>query len=105
MSSRRLFLKAGLGGSSLIALARTVPGFLAATARASGPRRDDRVLVVVQLDGGNDGINTVAPFQDDGYAKHRKALRIPADRLLKVSDSVGLHPSMSEAAKLLDRGE
>ncbi len=105
MSSRRTFLKTALRGSSLIALAPTVPGFLAATARAAAPRRDDRILVVIQLDGGNDGINTVVPFQDEGYARYRKALRLPADRLLKVGESVGFHPGMSEAARLLERGE
>jgi uncharacterized protein (DUF1501 family) len=50
-------------------LAPTVPGFLARTARATQPQRDGRVLVVIQLDGGNDGINTVVPFADEGYAK------------------------------------
>jgi uncharacterized protein (DUF1501 family) len=98
--TRRDFLKQ----ASLIALAPTVPGFLARTARAAEPDRDGRVLVVVQLDGGNDGINTVVPFADEGYAQHRKALRLPTDRLLKVNDQVGLHPSMGEAAKLLQSG-
>src|SRR4051794_41120254 len=105
MSSRRDFLKASLRASSLVALAPAVPGFLAATARAATPGRDGRVLVVVQLDGGNDGINTVVPFRDEGYAGHRKVLRLPADKLLKVGDSIGLHPSLADAAKLLDRGE
>lgn len=105
MSSRRDFLKASLRHSSLVALAPSVPGFLAATARAAAPGRDDRVLVVVQLDGGNDGINTVVPYKDEGYARHRKALRIPAGDLLKVDGAVGLHPRMAEAAKLLERGE
>ena len=68
------------GGSSLIALSPTVPGFLARTARAAAPERDGRVLVVVQLDGGNDGINTVVPYADEGYARHRKALRLATDR-------------------------
>src|SRR5262249_11451774 len=72
MLSRRDFLR----HSSLLALAPAVPGFLARTARAAAPQRDGRVLVVIQLDGGNDGINTVVPFADDGYARHRKTLRL-----------------------------
>jgi uncharacterized protein (DUF1501 family) len=56
------------------------------------------------LGGGNDGINTVVPFKDEGYAKHRKTLRLPAGRLIKVSDTVGLHPAMSGAGKLLGQG-
>jgi uncharacterized protein (DUF1501 family) len=104
MSSRREFLKATLAGSPLIALASTVPGFLARTARAATAEKAARVLVVIQLDGGNDGINTVVPFADEGYAKHRKLLRIRADTLLKFDGNVGLHPSMRDAASLWESG-
>ncbi|SIO28314.1 Uncharacterized conserved protein, DUF1501 family [Singulisphaera sp. GP187] len=104
MPSRRDFLKAGLRGSSLIALAPTVPGFLARTARAATADRDGRVLVVIQLDGGNDGINTVVPFADDGYARHREALRLPKDQLIKINDHLGLHPALRQAGKLLETG-
>src|SRR5690349_14315941 len=96
--NRRDFLKR----SSLLALAPAVPGFLARTARAAAPQRDGRVLVVIQLDGGNDGINTVVPFADEGYAKHRKALRLAREQLVKVNDSVGLHPAMADAGQLLE---
>jgi uncharacterized protein (DUF1501 family) len=62
MFTRRDFLKT----STLLALAPTVPGFLAQTARAAKVEHDGRILVVVQLDGGNDGINTLVPFADEG---------------------------------------
>src|SRR5262249_18526942 len=101
MFSRRDFLKSALQGSTLLALAPAVPGFPAQPARAARPERDGRILVVVQLDGGNDGINTVVPLKDEGYAKHRKLLRLPEDRLLKVDAAAGLHPALGEAAKLL----
>jgi uncharacterized protein (DUF1501 family) len=100
MFSRRDFLKR----SSLLALAPTVPGFLAQTARAAAPARDGRVLVVIQLEGGNDGVNTVVPFKDEGYARHRRALRLPADRLVKVNQEIGLHPAMADAGRLLEEG-
>jgi uncharacterized protein (DUF1501 family) len=100
MLSRRDFLKT----STLLALAPTVPGFLARTARAARPERDGRLLVVIQLDGGNDGINTVVPFADEGYAKYRQALRLPKDRLVKVNATVGLHPSLGDFGKLLEAG-
>ena len=58
----------------------------------------------MQLDGGNDGINTVVPFKDDGYARYRKAIRLPEKRLIKVSGEVGLHPAMRDAGKLLESG-
>jgi uncharacterized protein (DUF1501 family) len=101
MINRRDFLRT----SSLLALAPTIPGFLAQTARAARVEHDARVLVVVQLDGGNDGINTVVPFADDGYAKHRKLLRMSKDQLIKVNDKVGLHRSLAQAGKLLQAGE
>jgi uncharacterized protein (DUF1501 family) len=72
--TRRRFLARGLANPTLIALAPTLPGFLARTAHAGGPEKDGRILVVVQLNGGNDGINTVVPFKDEGYAKYRKGL-------------------------------
>jgi uncharacterized protein (DUF1501 family) len=98
MHSRRDFLKR----ASLVALAPMVPAFLARTARAAAPDRDARVLVLIQLDGGNDGINTVVPFADEGYAKCRRALRLPREQLVKVNDSVGLHPAMTDAGQLLE---
>src|SRR5262245_49365658 len=98
MFSRRDFLRT----STLVALAPTVPVFLARTGRTAEPARDSRILVVIQLDGGNDGINTVVPFADEGYARNRTALRLPADRLHKITKEVGLHPAMGDAAKLLE---
>jgi uncharacterized protein (DUF1501 family) len=100
MLSRRDFLTS----STLLALAPAVPAFLARTARAAKPERDGRILVVIQLDGGNDGINTVVPFADEGYARYRQALRLPKDQLVKVSDTVGLHPALGDAGKLLEAG-
>src|SRR5262245_39392995 len=100
MSTRRDFLKT----AALVALTPTVPAFLARRARAARPKKDGRVLVVLQLTGGNDGINTVVPFADEGYARYRKELRLPAARLLKVNKEVGLHPSLRGAAKLLETG-
>src|ERR1051325_8900725 len=102
MFTRRDFLRTSLQTSSLVALAPTVPGFLAQTGRAAEPRRDGRVLVVIQLDGGNDGVNTVVPFGDEGYAKCRRALRLPKEQLVKVGDGIGLNPAMTEAGQLFE---
>jgi uncharacterized protein (DUF1501 family) len=101
MLSRRDYLK----HSSLLALAPTIPGFLARTARAAVPQRDGRVLVVLELNGGNDGVNTVVPFADEGYARHRKTLRLARDSLVKVNDHLGLHPSLGNFGKLLEAGQ
>ncbi len=88
----------------LISLSPAIPGFLARSARAAAPQKDGRVLVVIQLDGGNDGINTVVPYKDEGYARHRETLRLPTNRLIKIADGVGLHSAMGGAGKLLESG-
>lgn len=87
MLHRREFLKR----SSLLSLTPTVPEFVSQAAAAAEPNRHDRALVVIQLSGGNDGINTVVPFADEGYRKHRKSLRLPTDQLIKLDESNGLH--------------
>jgi uncharacterized protein (DUF1501 family) len=104
VTTRRDFLARSLRDSTLIALAPSLPGFLARTARAAEAQKDGRILVVVQLDGGNDGINTVVPFRDDGYARYRKAIRLPEKRLIKINGEIGLHPAMGDAGKLLESG-
>ena len=102
--TRRAMFQSALRGSSLIALSGTVPGFLATTARAAGPEREGRVLVVIQLDGGNDGINTVVPFRDEGYARNRRSLRLDERDVIKVGDGIGLHPAMKGAGRLFESG-
>jgi uncharacterized protein (DUF1501 family) len=104
MPSRRSFLATSLRGSTLLAMSPTVPGFLARTAHAAPPEKDGRVLVVVQLDGGNDGINTVVPFADEGYSRYRSSVRLDRGQIIKINDKVGLHPSMTGAGKLLESG-
>ncbi len=98
MLTRRNLLKR----SSLLALSPSVPGFLARLARASQPQKDGRVLVVIQLGGGNDGVNTVVPYGDEGYARHRNQLRLPVDKLHKLNDEVALHPQMKAMAELFE---
>jgi uncharacterized protein (DUF1501 family) len=104
MLTRRHFLDLSLKTSAFVSLAPTVPLFLARTARAAVPAADDRILVIIQLDGGNDGINTVVPYADEGYEKHRRALRIPKDEIIKLDDQVGLHPRMRACADLVEDG-
>ena len=63
------------------------------------------MLVVIELNGGNDGINTVVPYRDEGYQRHRSATRLATRDLIKIDDQVGLHPSMPDAARLLNDGK
>jgi uncharacterized protein (DUF1501 family) len=102
-TTRRRFLQSTLGSSALVALGYDVPGFLARTAlAAASDGGGERVLVVVQLSGGNDGLNTVVPFNDPAYAAARPQLAIPASQVVTVNDRIGLHPALAGFGKLLE---
>ena len=105
-ATRREFLKTSIATGGLVSWGLTVPTFLSRTALAA-PLADqkgakDTILVVVQLTGGNDGLNTVVPFADPEYARLRPTLKLPTNQLKKVNDQVGLHPSLEGLAKLLE---
>lgn len=100
MLTRRQMLERSL----LMSLAPAVPTFLTRTAAAAEHEKDRRVLVVVQLDGGNDGLNTVIPYRDENYARLRPTLKIGAERRIKLNDELALHPSMKPAAELFEDG-
>ena len=107
MFTRRDFLKS----SSLVTLSlgagAMLPRFLTNTAAAAPlngkPGSKDTILVVVQLTGGNDGLNTVIPFKDPLYAKYRPTLKQPVEQIKKLNDEVGLHPARGFASLLEDK--
>ena len=103
--TRRDFLKTTLGASALSSFAPAVPSLLVRSVMAA-PKRDDRdtVLVVVQLTGGNDGLNTVVPYGDDEYARNRPTLALPAKELHKVDSLIGFHPRMEAFMRLYKDG-
>jgi uncharacterized protein (DUF1501 family) len=104
-ATRREFLKHSVAAGSLVSLGLTVPNFLTRTAfaapNAAKAGAKDTILVVVQLTGGNDGLNTVIPFKDAEYAKLRPTLKQPTEQIKKLNDEVALHPSMEGLAGLL----
>jgi uncharacterized protein (DUF1501 family) len=103
MVTRREFLTRTVRGTSLVALGAAVPQFVARTARAAAPGKDT-VLVVVELTGGNDGLNTVIPYADDLFHKARPTLRHPESAVIRLDDHVGLHPKMTGLRPLWDAG-
>ena len=104
--SRRRFLSS----AAALGLA-TTPTFLtrAASCMSTDDAGDRQALVVLQLSGGNDGLNTVVPFESDGYYRNRPTLSIGKDRVLKPRTSaalpVGFHPAMEGFQQLHDAGE
>lgn len=103
-TNRREFLTAAAGSATLVSLACSTPSFLLQTARAANANRANRVLVVIQLSGGNDGLNTVIPYGDDEYYRNRYALAIGKNNVLKIDDYVGFHPSAAGLHKLHQEG-
>jgi uncharacterized protein (DUF1501 family) len=85
---------------SLLAVGSVVPQFVARTAHAAEAGKDT-VLVIVEFTGGNDGLNTVIPHADDLYHKARPTLKFTKDQVVKVTDDVGLHPSLRSLEPLL----
>lgn len=112
--TRRTFLQQGL---VLTSAALTVPSFVQRSAYAMAAPAgsalsslpgvpEDRILVVVQLAGGNDGLNTVVPAFDPAYYKARPSMGIPEKSILKLDSKsgVGLHPQLTGMKELYDGG-
>src|SRR5690349_6360773 len=93
MLNRRQFLTRTLAGSTLLTVGSVVPQFIANTAFAAGSSKDT-VLVLIEMSGGNDGLNTVIPYTDELYHKYRPTLRQTKEQVVKVDDQIGLNAGM-----------
>jgi uncharacterized protein (DUF1501 family) len=113
LSTRRVFLQKGM---TLVAASATVPTFLDqtvlavtnpddvhATQQPSG--KDGKILVVVQMSGGNDGLSTLIPYADDTYHKLRPVIGHDASTVHKLNDYVGLHPALGPVADMIQAGK
>ncbi|MCB0516252.1 MAG: DUF1501 domain-containing protein [Chitinophagales bacterium] len=81
----------------------TAPAFL--KQKMQPLRENERVLVVIQLNGGNDGLNTIVPFQDDLYYKNRPNLSLAKKELIALDTYNALHPALSNLQKYYHEGE
>ena len=103
MITRRDFMVSGLTATAagLIVPPVLAKGVYAATADGI---HNDRVLVVLQLAGGNDGLNTVVPYSDPHYLQQRKTIGIAPETVLQLNDSVGLNPALENLKTMYDAG-
>ena len=67
--------------------------------------KKDPVLVVLQLSGGNDGLNTIIPYTNPLYNDNRPAVRVPDDQVLQINDEIGFNPAMAPMKRLYDDGK
>jgi uncharacterized protein (DUF1501 family) len=113
VSTRRVFLQKGL---TILAVAPTIPTFLDQTVMAlnnpldsqsiqAPTGKDGKIMVVVQLSGGNDGLSMVIPYGDDVYYRGRGNISHPASQVLKIDNYIGLHPSLTALKSLYDSGD
>jgi uncharacterized protein (DUF1501 family) len=97
---RRAFLQmSGLATSSFL-----IPQFLKAFEGPCKAPAGNRVLVILQLSGGNDGLNTVIPVRNDIYYRERPGLGIPQEKALRLTEAAGLHPELASFKALYDEG-
>ncbi len=101
-NTRREFLARTLGSTAVISFGSAYPDFWLRAARGEQLSRQETILVVVQLSGGNDGLNTVVPFGDPEYRRNRPVLAIGKDAALTIEDGTGFHPSLRGFADLLE---
>jgi uncharacterized protein (DUF1501 family) len=94
-----------LGAASGLALVGHSDGFFARALAQTGAPNDDRVLVVVYFQGGNDGLNTVVPFGMPAYYKYRPTLAVTQNDVLRINDTVGLNPQLKPFKDLYDKGQ
>jgi uncharacterized protein (DUF1501 family) len=98
--NRRKFLQLG----TLATGTRMLPKFLKAFEGPVGRMPGEKVLVVLQLSGGNDGLNTVIPIHNDIYYRERPGISISRDKAITLHADAGLHPALTHIKTLFDEG-
>ncbi|MDF3058123.1 MAG: twin-arginine translocation pathway signal protein [Rariglobus sp.] len=105
-TTRREFLAWGGKGIGLLAFSQFAPSFLVQSTLAAtpSPEKDRSILVLVQLAGGNDGLNTVIPYEDPEYYRLRPTIGIKKEEAIRLDDTLGLHPSLAALHALIQDG-
>jgi uncharacterized protein (DUF1501 family) len=104
--SRRDMLKLGAGGLGLglVGTVGPVPPVLGQASRAAAANSSGKILVVFEWFGGNDGLNTIVPYGDAAYYRHRPTIGIREADVLKIDERVGWHKSLRGMKELYDDG-
>src|SRR5271166_864493 len=105
-SSRRDLLRLGLYGIGVSAAAVPMPLFAQAAAALAGQTKSSgKILVVLELSGGNDGLNTLVPYGDDAYYRLRPNIGVPRKDLRPIDDHFGFSRGMAGFERLYKNGE
>lgn len=102
MNRRKFIQRSALASAGTV----MIPGFLKAYEAMSmnSPVNHHKKLIVIQLSGGNDGLNTVVPFRNDIYYELRPRLAVPKNNVLKINDELGFNPVLSGLKSIYDQG-
>jgi uncharacterized protein (DUF1501 family) len=99
--SRRKFI----GASALASASILLPGFIRSAGLQLTQKFNGKRLVIIQLSGGNDGLNTLIPFEDDLYYRLRPSLSLSADEIIKINDLAAWNKALLPFHQLLENGE
>lgn len=104
--NRRQFLKVGLSGLAYFTIEQTTPRWImrAANAVPLDCLTDNRILVILQQSGGNDGLNTLIPYTDSAYYSARPTIGLQSSEIITLDGLNGLHPSMTGIANWFQHG-
>jgi len=98
--TRRKFIQLGSLASASLMVPKLLKGFELSPLAPAG----NKVLLVIQLSGGNDGLNTIIPYRNDIYYKNRPLIGIARDKALSLTDDVGISPALKTVKQLYDDG-